>query len=121
MKRTLEQAIRENGLETEIRNSIYQLLRTANNDNKMLLQSVRFDGLINIDLYRLMNTLFNYFQNDSLSYLRRAGILWERRVRKSLNSMCTELEVTLQGQLRTSVEREELQNKWNELSNYQIG
>lgn len=60
-------------------------------------------------------------QNDSLSYLRRAGILWERRVRKSLNSMCSELEVTLQGQLRTSAEREELLNKWDELSNYQIG
>lgn len=68
--------------------------------------------------------LFNVnqkIQNDALSYLRRAGILWERRVRKSLNSMCTELEVTLQGQLRTGAEREELLNKWDELSNYQIG
>lgn len=63
----------------------------------------------------------NSLQNDALSYLRRAGILWERRVRKSLNSMCTELEVTLQGQLRTGAEREELLNKWDELSNYQIG
>lgn len=35
--------------------------------------------------------------------------------------MCTELEVTLQGQLRTGAEREELLNKWDELSNYQIG
>lgn len=64
---------------------------------------------------------FSFHQNDALSYLRRAGILWERRVRKSLNSMCTELEVTLQGQLRTGAEREELLNKWDELSNYQIG
>lgn len=56
-----------------------------------------------------------------MSYLRRAGILWERRVRKSLNSMCTELEVTLQGQMRTTAEREELLSKWDELSNYQIG
>lgn len=65
--------------------------------------------------------MFIIVQNDSLSYLRRAGILWERRVRKSLNSMCAELEVTLQGQLRTIAEREELQGKWDELSNYQIG
>lgn len=35
--------------------------------------------------------------------------------------MCTELEVTLQGQMRTSAEREELLSKWDELSNYQIG
>lgn len=61
------------------------------------------------------------FQGDPLNYLRRAGILWERRVRKSLNSMCTELEVTLQGQPRSSAEKEELANKWDELSNYQIG
>lgn len=47
--------------------------------------------------------------------------MWERRVRKSLNSMCAELEVTLQGQVRTTAEKEELLNKWDELSNYQIG
>lgn len=35
--------------------------------------------------------------------------------------MCTELEVTMQGQPRTSAEREILMNKWDELSNYQIG
>lgn len=35
--------------------------------------------------------------------------------------MCTELEVTLQGQLRTGAERDELLTKWDELSNYQIG
>lgn len=42
-------------------------------------------------------------------------------MRKSLNAMCTELQVTLQGQLRPLTEREELLNKWDELSNYQIG
>lgn len=35
--------------------------------------------------------------------------------------MCAELEVTLQGQVRTTAEKEELLNKWDELSNYQIG
>lgn len=62
-----------------------------------------------------------FMQGDPLNYLRRAGILWERRVRKSLNSMCTELEVTLQGQPRSLTEKEELLLKWDELSNYQIG
>lgn len=35
--------------------------------------------------------------------------------------MCNEMQVTLQGQPRISVDKEELLNKWNELSNYQIG
>lgn len=56
-----------------------------------------------------------------MNYLRRAGVLWERRVRKSLNAMCTEMQVTLQGQPRPNPEREELLAKWDELSNYQIG
>lgn len=72
-----------------------------------------------------MITLFYYriliFQSDPLNYLRRAGIQWERRVRKSLCNMCNEMQVTLQGQPRNSVDKEELLNKWNELSNYQIG
>lgn len=42
-------------------------------------------------------------------------------MRKSLNSMCMELEVTLQGQPRSTAEKEELLNKWDELSNYSIG
>jgi hypothetical protein len=55
-----------------------------------------------------------------LNYLRRAGIQWERRVRKSLNAMSSELKAPLQGQLRNQQEKEELQNKWDELSNFQV-
>lgn len=35
--------------------------------------------------------------------------------------MCNELQVSLQGHPRNTVDKEELVNKWNELSNYQIG
>lgn len=42
MKRTLEHAIKENGLETEIRNIVYQLLRVSNkSDAKNPVQFVR--------------------------------------------------------------------------------
>lgn len=42
MKRTLEQAIKANGLETEIRNIVYQLLRASNKtDTKHPMQCVR--------------------------------------------------------------------------------
>lgn len=121
MKRTLEQALKTSGLETEIRNIIYHLVRTSNNaDNKSSMQCVRFDHFMFV-FFSPWHFLNLPNVQNSLTYLRKAGILWERRVKKSLNSMCNELEVTLQGQLRTTVEREELQNKWDELSNYQIG
>lgn len=46
MKRTLEQAIKANGLETEIRNTVFHLLRSvAKSDNKNPMQCVR-DGFL---------------------------------------------------------------------------
>lgn len=60
-------------------------------------------------------------QSDPLGYLKRAGVLWDRRVRKSLNAMCTELKVPLHGQPRISADREDFVAKWNELSNYNMG
>lgn len=55
-----------------------------------------------------------------LSYLRKAQIQWERRIQKSLNSMCNELNVPL-ARIRPNADREELAEKWNELSTYDIG
>lgn len=60
-------------------------------------------------------------QNDPLAYLKRAGVQWDRRVRKSLNAMCSELKMASQGQPRISTDRDELLSKWDELSNYTIG
>lgn len=97
LKNTLESAIKANGLETEIRNIIFHLIRSSiKTENKNSVQS-----------------------NDYLNYLRRAGLQWERRVRKSLNAMCTELKALEKGQIRCQADREELLNKWDELSNYQ--
>ena len=55
-----------------------------------------------------------------LSYLKKAQIQWERRIQKSLNSTCNELNVPL-ARIRPSADREELSEKWNELSTYDIG
>lgn len=55
-----------------------------------------------------------------MNYLKRAGNQWDRRVRKSLSTMCVELNIPIQGQIRLPADREEILNKWNELSNYQI-
>lgn len=133
IKRTLEEAIKSNGLDTEIRNIVYHLLRSSVKCEKYAGHCVSFTSIIFPYIERvaekwkendtdfLMPSVDLFPQNDSLNYLRRSGVLWERRVRKSLNSMCNELEVTLQGQLRTCAEREEFLAKWDELSNHQIG
>lgn len=97
LKSTLESAIRSNGLEMEIRDIVYHQIRN----------SVRAE---------LKNSML---AADPLNYLRRAGGQWERRVRKSLNAMCVELKVTMQGHARTHADREELCAKWDELSNVQ--
>ncbi|XP_063778241.1 TBC1 domain family member 19 isoform X1 [Pseudophryne corroboree] len=51
---------------------------------------------------------------EPLSYMRRAQASWEKRVLKSLNSMCTELNVPL-ARKRPSDKQKELLNKWNEM------
>lgn len=53
-----------------------------------------------------------------MGYLKRSAVQWDRRVRKSLNSMCNELKMPLQGQPRCLTDREEFLLKWEELSNY---
>lgn len=55
-----------------------------------------------------------------LTYLKKAQIQWERRIQKSLNSTCNELNVPL-ARIRPNADREELAEKWNELSTYDIG
>nr|DBA29261.1 TPA: hypothetical protein GDO54_009504 [Pyxicephalus adspersus] len=51
---------------------------------------------------------------EPLAYMRRAQASWEKRVLKSLNSMCTELNIPL-ARKRPAEEQKELLNKWNEM------
>ncbi|XP_038832034.1 TBC1 domain family member 19 [Salvelinus namaycush] len=51
---------------------------------------------------------------EPLAYMRKAQVNWEKRILKSLNSMCTELGVPL-ARKRPAVEQKELANKWNEM------
>ena len=109
MKATLEAAIKNTGLETEIRNIVYHLIRSS-------ILPQRTQALSVAPSTSSSCTAAN--SQDPLGYLRRAGVQWERRVKKSLNAMCAELKAPLQGQPRTAVDREELSGKWEELSNY---
>jgi hypothetical protein len=45
---------------------------------------------------------------------------WEKRIHKSLNSMCNEIGVPL-ARFRLASDKDELEEKWTELSTYDIG
>uniref|UniRef100_A0A8C2CDZ2 TBC1 domain family, member 19 n=1 Tax=Cyprinus carpio TaxID=7962 RepID=A0A8C2CDZ2_CYPCA len=51
---------------------------------------------------------------EPLAYMRKAQVNWEKRILKSLNSMCTELGIPLARKRRVP-EQNELTNKWNEM------
>ncbi|XP_036274881.1 TBC1 domain family member 19 isoform X3 [Pipistrellus kuhlii] len=51
---------------------------------------------------------------EPLVYMRKAQGSWEKRILKSLNSMCTELSIPL-ARKRPIGEQKELLNKWNEM------
>ncbi|KAF6200014.1 hypothetical protein GE061_006313 [Apolygus lucorum] len=91
-KETLIDAMKQTGLETELRNTVYHWLRSHKNPSNV---------------------------KEPLVYLRKAQAQWEKRINKSLNSMAAEIKVNL-SQLRTPEEKQEMMDKWNELSVYDI-
>lgn len=88
-KNSLLKAMQETGLEAELKNNIYRWVKTRKKD------SSQFD-----------------------SFFRKAQIHWDKRIHKSLNSMSSELGISLAKQ-RGNSEKEELSSKWNELSNFE--
>ncbi|XP_043797622.1 TBC1 domain family member 19 [Apis laboriosa] len=98
-KNTLLDALKSNGLETEIRNTVFHWVRSQGS-----LSAASESTTNEVDL----------------TYLKKAQIQWERRIQKSLNSTCNELNVPL-ARIRPNADREELAEKWNELSTYDIG
>ncbi|XP_053600516.1 TBC1 domain family member 19 [Plodia interpunctella] len=88
-KQSLQQAMKEKGLDTKLRNTVFHWVRTQTKQNKL----------------------------DPLTSLTKASAQWEKRIHKSLNSMCSDLETSL-AKIRFQPEQEELADKWNELSTY---
>ncbi|XP_066146495.1 TBC1 domain family member 19 [Euwallacea fornicatus] len=89
LKNSLLKAMQENGLEAELKNNIYRWVKIKKKD------SCPYD-----------------------SFFRKAQIHWDKRIHKSLNSMSSELGISL-ARLRSNNEKEELANKWTELSNFE--
>ncbi|XP_014232590.1 TBC1 domain family member 19 [Trichogramma pretiosum] len=93
-KNTLFEALKREGLETELRNTVFHWMRSQRLDEPKEQANV---------------------YGADLSYLKKAQMQWERRIQKSLNSMCNELNIPL-ARLRSAADRDELAEKWNELS-----
>ncbi|KAJ8976550.1 hypothetical protein NQ317_011814 [Molorchus minor] len=89
-KNTLLKAMQENGLESELKNSIYRWIKTKRKE---------------VSPYD--------------SFFRKAQIHWDKRIHKSLNSMCSELGISL-AKTRGTSEREEILSKWTELTNFEV-
>nr|CAD7429572.1 unnamed protein product [Timema monikensis] len=96
-KETLLAVLKTSGLETELRNTVFHWMRSHNNN-------------ANINGYPV---------KEPLAYLRKAQLQWEKRIHKSLNSMCSELGVPL-ARFRLASDKDELSDKWTELSTYDI-
>ncbi|KAL0276146.1 UNVERIFIED_CONTAM: hypothetical protein PYX00_003780 [Menopon gallinae] len=94
-RNSLLEALKRTGMETELRNSVFHWVRSHNNH------------------------LHNQQAKEPLGYLRKAQMQWEKRIHKSLNSMSNELGVPL-SRYRISCDREELEEKWTELSTYDV-
>lgn len=97
-KNSLVTALKNNGLETEIRNTVFHWARSRGS---------------------LHSRSVSHIQVADLSYLKKTQIQWERRIQKSLNSTCNELNIPL-ARIRLTADRDELAEKWNELSTYDI-
>ncbi|KAJ4443036.1 hypothetical protein ANN_04686 [Periplaneta americana] len=96
-KETLLQAMKQAGMETELRNTVFHWVRSHKNND----------------------SINGYAIKEPLAYLRKAQMQWEKRIHKSLNSMCNEIGVPL-ARFRLASDRDELEEKWTELSTYDI-
>lgn len=123
-KQTLQQAMKEKGLDTKLRNTVFHWVRTQSKQNVSALYNTLFSSYSSCKEKKFVNlipTINIIFQKlDPLTSLLKASAQWEKRIHKSLNSMCSDLETSL-AKIRSQTEQEELTEKWNELSTYNLG
>lgn len=90
----ITQNLSKSGLDKRIQNAVYQYLQTYTP--------------------RPPRSVSPEYVKEPLSYIRRAQVNWEKRILKSMNSMCTELSVPL-ARKRPDKEQREVMSKWTEL------
>lgn len=84
--------MKDSGLENELRNNIYHWLHSKKKSSNSELDA----------------------------YFLKAQTAWDKKINKSLGSMGAELGMHL-ARLRSNSDKEEMQEKWGELSKYVTG
>ncbi|CAB3382765.1 Hypothetical predicted protein [Cloeon dipterum] len=98
---SLLNAMRQTGLEVELRNTVFHWLR-AHPGPQGRSSSAAVIG-----------------SKEPILFLKKAQAQWEKRIQKSLTSMCTELNQVL-SKCRAGSDKDEMTEKWTELSTYDI-
>lgn len=91
-KESLTKAVKDTGLENELRNNIYHWVRSKKKS----------------------------YNSDLDTFFAKAQIAWDKKINKSLMSMGAELGMHL-ARLRSNNDKEEMEEKWGELSKYVTG
>ncbi|RXN35441.1 TBC1 domain family member 19 [Labeo rohita] len=97
-------------------------LETLKDDVRRLLKASGWERKLQNAVYRELHILPPpghprappEHTKEPLAYMCKAQVNWEKRILKSLNSMCTELGIPL-ARKRPVTEQKELTNKWNEM------
>lgn len=97
---------------SELKKSVQNGLTTTGWDKK--LHNVIFQYLLKNPLTGHSEATPAEHIKEPLVYLRKAQQAWEKRILKSLNSMCTELNIPL-ARKRPEKERKDLLSRWTEL------
>ena len=101
---SLTDSLKKSGLDTDLRNAIYHCIQR----NPQLLNEEKDQNHTASGDAREIN-------KEPIQYLRKAQGQWERRLQKSLNSMCLEAHTAL-SRKRNRDEIIEVEEKWNALS-----
>ncbi|CAH0387463.1 unnamed protein product [Bemisia tabaci] len=97
-KKCLLESLSSSGMETDLRNSVFHLMRSIHNSQDVC----------------------SYKDKEPLEYLKKAQMLWEKRIHKSLNSMSADINSLSLARFRLASDRDEILEKWKELSTYEI-
>lgn len=92
-KETLTKVVKETGVENELRNNVYHWVRAKKKSHSY---------------------------TDLEKHFAKAQTAWDKKINKSLVSMGVELGLHL-ARLRGNSDREEMEEKWGELSKYVTG
>ncbi|ESO89527.1 hypothetical protein LOTGIDRAFT_234336 [Lottia gigantea] len=94
LRRTVQSALKDSGWDRKLRNAVYKHIQNNTTD---------------------VNPKYPVeYNKERLGYVLKAQQAWEKKILKSLNSMCTELSIPL-ARKRTEREQKDLNQRWFEL------